>query len=146
MPAKFSTIFYMLNGRRYLMPVYSAKDLAALHTFADHMATLTPAATVKITHAQIERIGTAEQTTQDVTGSVDYYCDVLLRCGRKRRGVPYPAPKWADLEQVTVRRRVCYRLKAAIGKQIAQWYSTLSGDTYEFVSGYVCGPAAQKTG
>lgn len=146
MTTKSATIAYQLNYRRYLMPVAHASDLAALHTFAAKMKTVTNADTVKTAFIETERLALVAGPSNDLTSSIDYYCDVILRCGTKRRGVPYPAPKFADFESVTERNQIRYRLKQAVGKQIAQWYSTLSGETYTFVSGYLCGPASQKTG
>lgn len=125
------TIKWVRNGRRIFTPIAAVTSLSALETYANTLQAYSNARTRKLSATAVTYL---DLVAEPVAGKWDGYVLVvqLKRDPPPSNETPYrqvriPAPKTAILEVVGE----YWRVKKAIGDQIATAYSLANGNTYK---------------
>jgi hypothetical protein len=137
---KSGNILYVRGYKREVVFYPLVTSLAAIQTFADEIQTLTNAGTEDVTFSQTEELNRPESSIPIEDTELEARIS-LRRTNPEPDEYPYrqvhiPAPKQSMFEFIDGKG---YRVKDIIGEQVATAYSTLSGKTFEFVNGWLCG-------
>lgn len=137
--AKTGALSFKRGRYRTRAPIYTAVSLEAIQAFANTIQGLTDAAIYKATFVTTERVSGAENPNKGDFGLSDY-ANVRLRRhiqigSGDYREVHIFAPKMNILDHIGNG----YRLKKTIGDQIATAYSSMAGETFDYLEGWVAG-------
>ena len=138
---------FQRRGARDRGTITGATSLEAVSTFAAEIAGLTDAKILKASYVEMTYLDIGpENPNVSAFGITDYVSCQLKRHTRTGSGdyreVHIFAPKMDILEHIGKN----YRLKRAIGVQIAAAYSVMVGDTFDFREGWVCGYSKDDQG
>lgn len=140
MDTKSGNIKFVHGHQREVVFLSLVQDLSALNTFANQIQAYSNAGIEDISYVVSRHIGNPE--TPSMLEDTNIEARVMLKEDPPVEGeYPYrqvhiPAPK-IDLFDLIDEKG--YRLKQVVGAQIATAYSQLTGKTYVFQSGWICG-------
>lgn len=131
-----TTLTFRKDGIEYVEYLTHGLSLAAIETYAHNIAQYSNAGIVEVTYTM-----GAEMTIAQSSGdypSLELYAKVFLRetVTQKLYASIIRAPKIIMFDPVFQQG---WRVKQSVGVQIAAYYSTLSGSTFTFEHGGLCG-------
>lgn len=131
-----TTLTFRKTGIEYIEYLTHGLSLAAIETYAGNIAQYSNAGIVEVTYT----LGTEMTLAQSIGDypSIELYAKVFLRdaATHKLYAAIIRAPKISMFEPVF---NSGWRVKKTVGQQIAAYYSTLSGLTFQFDHGGLCG-------
>jgi len=143
MTTKSGNILYVRGHKREVVFYPLVSSLSALQSYADQIQTLTNAGTEDVSFTQTEELSRPESPIPVEDTDVEARIS-LRRTNPDPEEYPYrqvhiPAPKQSMFEFIDGKG---YRVKETIGQQVATAYSIMTGKTFEFVNGWLCGGSA----
>lgn len=131
-----STLTFSLNYQRRITHITHGADLTDIVAYAGELQPFTRAAITRATCTL-----QAPLTNTPMVGeysTTDIYAKIFLNdpVEEIRYAIILPAPVSDMFEEVTGKG---WRVKEAIGQQLAGYYSAFAGITLEFVDGWLCG-------
>lgn len=145
MPVAYvGSITVLRNGKRERITLTKAPTFAAVQTFAQAMYPYTTGGICEISFTQAtdpelpEKSGDLEDTAFQLRVKLRF-TNPPANTDRQMHMLEIPAPDITHFDHLTERG---YRLKSAAGQAIAAAYSTLTGQTWTFEEGWLCGGGA----
>lgn len=135
------SITYLKNGKRERIVLTQVPSLPALQVFASALYPLTTAGICAISFTASTDPELYEKTGD--VADVAWYLRVKMRQANPPQGhdpalklLDIPAPDSSHFDSI---QGVGYRLQTAYGNTVAAAYTALTGETWNFEEGWICG-------